>query len=345
MPLAPDQQAMFQLLLERDQSYADLGAVLGVEEAEVRERSRRALAELGGADPDRKVGLTDYLLGQADPIGRADAVRHLKEDPEDHQLAASLVERLRELAPGGRVPKLPAAPHARRGRRSARTVPGAATADTTRAPDQGGTRTAGRHGWRQRLPHLPAAPRLSRRGSQLAAAGATALVILVAVVFGVSDIFGGDGDSASTASTTSTTPAEEPTAIPLQPLRGGDARGNAVLGYANADQPFLDLAVRGAPPAKGDEVYILWFLLDEQTGFPIPARIPIDRKGEFSNRLSLPAGVLPFIDQAQFLDLSLVDARTLDKEITRALDSRQGAVRYIGQSVLRGEVPGSASAG
>ena len=72
MALAPDQQAMLQLVLERGQSYADLASVLGVDEAEVRSRARAALTELAGADPDRNVGLTDYLLGQADPIGRAD---------------------------------------------------------------------------------------------------------------------------------------------------------------------------------------------------------------------------------------------------------------------------------
>ena len=88
MALSADQQAMLQLLLERGQSYTDLGSLLGAEEAEVRSRARAALTELAGADPDRNVGLTDYLLGQADPIGRADAVRHLKDDPADLELAS-----------------------------------------------------------------------------------------------------------------------------------------------------------------------------------------------------------------------------------------------------------------
>ena len=51
----------------------------------MRARARAALTELVGADPDRNVGLTDYLLGQADPIGRADASRHLRERPDDHR--------------------------------------------------------------------------------------------------------------------------------------------------------------------------------------------------------------------------------------------------------------------
>ena len=81
MAITADQQAMLQLLLERGQSYEDIAQLLGQDEAEVRARARAALTELGGADPDRNVGLTDYLLGQADPIGRADAVRHLRDDP------------------------------------------------------------------------------------------------------------------------------------------------------------------------------------------------------------------------------------------------------------------------
>jgi len=90
MAVTTEQRAVLQLLLERGQSYADLATLLGVGEDEVRARARAALAELAGADPDRHVGLTDYLLGQADPIGRADAVRHLQGDPADHKLASDL---------------------------------------------------------------------------------------------------------------------------------------------------------------------------------------------------------------------------------------------------------------
>ena len=105
--LAADQQAMLQLLLERGQSYEDLAAVLGVDEAGVRGRARAALTELAGVDPDRNVGLTDYLLGQADPIGRADAVRHLKDDPADLELATELSQKLRLVAPQAELPRLP----------------------------------------------------------------------------------------------------------------------------------------------------------------------------------------------------------------------------------------------
>ena len=124
---APDQQATLQLLLER-----------GTELRRSRPAARpgrgprsapalaAALTELGGADPDRNVGLTDYLLGQADPIGRADASRHLREDPADHELADELCESLREM--------FPAAPAAAASRASRRPVGARPAAPVARPP-------------------------------------------------------------------------------------------------------------------------------------------------------------------------------------------------------------------
>src|SRR5919198_5167597 len=98
---------MLQLLLEGGQGYEDIGSLLGIETDEVRSRARSALQEIGGADPDGHVGLTDYLLGQADPIGRADAVRHLQADPEANALGQRLVQNLRLLAPKAQLPEIP----------------------------------------------------------------------------------------------------------------------------------------------------------------------------------------------------------------------------------------------
>src|SRR5512138_1102232 len=115
---------MLQLLLEGGQGYADIGSLLGIAPDEVRSRARAALTEIGGADPDAQVGLTDYLLGQADPIGRADAVRHLQSDPEANALAQRLVQNLRLLAPKAQLPEIP---EPRGGRRAAPPPSPAAT--------------------------------------------------------------------------------------------------------------------------------------------------------------------------------------------------------------------------
>src|SRR4051812_42823661 len=111
---------MLQLLLEGGQGYDDIGSLLGIPPDEVRSRARSALTEIGGADPDAQVGLSDYLLGQADPIGRADAVRHLQSDPDANALAQRLVQNLRLLAPRADLPEIP---EPRGGRRAAPSPP------------------------------------------------------------------------------------------------------------------------------------------------------------------------------------------------------------------------------
>ncbi len=110
---------MLQLLLERGQSYDDIAGLLGLSVDDVRGRARAALTEMGGEDPDRDVGLTDYLLGQADPIGRADAARHLQSDPAARELADKLLTQLRLLAPGAELPTLPEAKTPKRARADA----------------------------------------------------------------------------------------------------------------------------------------------------------------------------------------------------------------------------------
>ena len=107
MALKQDERALLQLVCERGQSYTDLAELLAISEDEVREKARGALTELGGSDPDAEVGLTDYLLGQADPIGRADAVRYLQQDPAARELAETVITKLRVISPGAELPSLP----------------------------------------------------------------------------------------------------------------------------------------------------------------------------------------------------------------------------------------------
>src|SRR4051812_42397230 len=124
---------MLQLLLEGGQGYDDIGSLLGIPSDEVRSRARSALTEIGGADPDAQVGLSDYLLGQADPIGRADAVRHLQGDPEANALAQRLVQKLRLLAPNAELPEIP---EPKGGRRAAPPPPPAAPSQAPSASPQ-----------------------------------------------------------------------------------------------------------------------------------------------------------------------------------------------------------------
>jgi hypothetical protein len=315
MALTDDQRALLQLILERGQSYDDLAGVLGVGVDEVRSRARAALAGLGGADPDAEVGLTDYLLGQADPIGRADAVRHLQADPESAKLASVLVERLREVAPEATLPQLPA-PRARRKR--------------------------------------PAAPRregggLSRRQQQVIVALAASAVLVIAAVLAVAGVFGGSGDSegetGSTSTVADTTNAGEEVLARI-PLRGERGSGEVVIGNASADQPFVDLSASGieASPPQG-RGYVLWFLLNSKLGYPFTV-VRVSPNGTVDDRYPIPNAIaVEVATRSRFIDLAISPLRTLQREAQKAARAQRPVVPYTGDSVLRGSIPAEQRAG
>ena len=294
MAMTPDQQATLQLLLERGQSYADLARLLGQDEADVRARARAALTELGGADPDRNVGLTDYLLGQADPIGRADASRHLRDDPADHQLATELCETLRAMYPAAELPRLPGEPRA--------------ALAAARAP--------------RRRPTKPAAPPRSAPGSRAHRRGrfvitASAGVLLLAIVLAIAGAFGGGDDDTSTSAAAASNPSTSTTAsgdqeiqrVALKAVDGGDATGDAVFGLATGDQPFVDVSIDGLDPAPSGQTYVVWLMVDDKQGYPL-SPITVAGDGSFQNRFSIPSAVLPLVARVQFVDVSIAPVDT-----------------------------------
>lgn len=308
-----DSRALLQLLLERDQSYDDLAGILGSDRDEVRRRAREALAELGGSEPDPE--LTDYLLGQADPIARADAVRKLQDVPEALTLAARLLDELRALAPDAELPHLP------EGR-----ARGAEVSSETDAEHSGEGLTR-----RQRLVLL-------------------ALVIGAGVVIGVvalvGGVFEGDEEPAAEPASSADGPAnEDAVRVELEPQGSSDASGEAIFGLATADQLFLDLSVDGLEAPSAEQTYVIWLLLTPEQGYPV-SPIEVDDKGVFSDRFPIPGFAVPIAGRARFLDVALVDRGVLQAQVDKfAQGLNQGGqaelpvLRYEGESVLRGEIP------
>jgi hypothetical protein len=221
--LSADQKALLQLLLERGQGYDDLAALLDVDQAEVRGRARAALTELGGADPDHHVGLTDYLLGQADPIDRADAVRHLKDHPDDLALTGEIARQIRLIAPQAELPRLPGEERQPRPRRAARPL-------AARLPVPGRLRQ------RQPAPPAPASgpgesppatrrpwATWSRRRTQLLVGLGSGAVLLLMVVLAVAGVFSGGSSNAGTTTTSQTTASSGPQGFPLTQLKIDDS--------------------------------------------------------------------------------------------------------------------------
>jgi hypothetical protein len=329
MPLTADQQATLQLLLERNQSYADIAAVLGDDTEGVRARARAALTELGGIDPDRNVGLTDYLLGQADPIGRADAVRHLRDDPEDHRLAVELSAVLEALFPEADLPRLPGEPRRPRGRALPSRLRRAEGAET---PEPGRRAPAGV---------------LSSSRSRVIAGAAIAAVIVIGVVLAVAGAFDGDGDDAAAEPTTDTaasTPDEELQRVTLAPVGGGDASGQAVFGLATGDQAYVDVDIRGLDPATADRTYVIWLMLNERQGYPL-SPITVSQQGTFTDRFAIPAAVLPVVARVRFVHVSIAPTRQIARLVARAIEDTELVLEEPGEVVLRGRIPRAADGG
>jgi hypothetical protein len=336
MPLSADQRALLGLVLERDQSYADISELLAISEDEVRSRARAALAELGGEDPDRNVGLTDYLLGQADPIGRADAVRHLREDPVDRALAERVLTSLAELAPGAELPRLPG---------EARTAPHLRARGLRR-----------RHAAARALETGRPASALSGRQARLLVGLASGAVILAVAIAAVAGAFSGGESSPATASTPTDTSAAGTTTAPstaagsatggststltpvrLKPVGGNPGKGVATFGLANKDTPFLDVNTAGLTPAQNGEVYSVWLGLDpsKREGYPIAPLL------QTHNRWPIPSVVLPILPRMKTVDIVVGPAKSLQAEIKGVLKAKKPKliIREPGNLALRGTIP------
>jgi len=206
---------MLQLLLERGQSYDDLASILGVGPDEVRTRARTALTDLAGADPDRNVALTDYLLGQADPIDRADAVRHLKDDPEDLALVTELAQKLRLVAPEAELPRLPGEDRQPRPRGSTRRRLPKPLKKLAPAP-------------KESADGEPSPPRttLSRRQTQGIVVAACATVLVAVGVLAIAGVFNSSSSGSTTTSTSNLTPPSGTVqGYPLLPIAAANNKG------------------------------------------------------------------------------------------------------------------------
>jgi hypothetical protein len=328
MPLTADQRAMLQLLLERGQSYDDIASLLGTDREGVRDRARAALTELAGSNPDTEVGLTDYLLGQADPIGRADAVRHLQNDPDSHALASRLTAQLQLLAPDAQLPQLPKPKGGRGPRREAAAPAPSGTPAAAAAGAGGGGAAAVAERFRATLSE--------RQRQVFIVLGALAVLLLVGLL-AITGVFGGDGESPSEPAASSPE-GEEIVTVPLEAQGGGDATGEAVFGIATADTPYVDVNLSGLEPPSQGETYVIWLLLTPDQGYPLSPLL-IEQDGTFSDRFPIPQFAIPIASRAQFVDVSLSKNSALQPVLEKAVQKGTPILDFEGDRVLSGEVP------
>jgi hypothetical protein len=319
MALKQDDRALLQLLSERGQSYSDLAGLLGLSEAAVREKARAALAQVGGGDPDAEVGLTDYLLGQADPIGRADAVRYLQDHPEALELAERIAVGLRAIAPGAQLPRLPQP----RGRRAA-------------APPTGEPGPAARGDGAPEPVRRSPSPRQARL---IAAIGAAGLILLIAILALTGAIGGGAEGDGSTPEEIAAEEQRDVTPVRLRPQGGSGVAGQANFGLAN-ELLTVDLRLDGLRPRPPrGSVYVLWLMLSEQAGYPVTILQP-DDNGSIEDSYSVPTAIAVAVgSRARFVQVSQGPAEDLQEQIDDAVQENVPLVPFSGELLARGRIP------
>jgi hypothetical protein len=305
MALSEDSRTLLQLLLGRGKSYDDIAGLLGVSEAEVRDRAHRALVEIHGSDPDHDVNLTDYLLGQSDPLDRAGVARELADNEAAAETAGELADQLRLLVPGAALPGATASPKPPRSRagssrRTRGNSPQAGSADAGSATGGSGSRASSLTAGQRRL---------------IALVGLGALLVLVLVLL-LTGAFGGDDDSGPPA------PDAANAGAVMQPV--GDQGGSGKVQLGRVDDSFAaNLQFSELEPSSRKNTYLLW-MSGSIGAFPL-SEVTVGESGNFSDTIPLPPEALCSLSGGVFTDLTLT--RISQAEGARVIRRTQRALR------------------
>lgn len=354
--LTDEQRTMLQLLSEGGQGYDDIGSLLGIGPEEVRARARSALQEIGGADPDAQVGLTDYLLGQADPIGRADAVRHLQSDPEANALAQRLVQNLRLLAPKAELPEIP---EPRGGRKAAPPPPPPAPAAQPAATPQaagapaGPTATRG-PGFASRVAGffsgLGGSGGKRRTQFVVGIVAALALIIVVVVVAtsggssSGSDCKGVDTSAAQQAGVPTIKLAATGTAADADCPPSGQITLGATQQASNSKNQAPTFALQAnavhLPATANGDRYLMWLYKSDTQSLPL-GQETVDSSGNLTGGVPLVAQqvlLLPAFDSIRISKVSSAEAQQVQQSLQQQGKKATGVIPFVGQPVLAGDI-------
>lgn len=314
MPLSEDSRALLALLLGRGKSYADISSLLGIDEAEVRSRAGKALAEMDPSAPAPDPDLTDYLLGQADPITRADVGNRLSDDPALAGQAEALTDQLRLLVPGADLPR----PGSAEGGRPRPAPRPAAPADETDSDSRPGSRG------------LPSITSHQRRLIALLVGGALLAVVVILLVTGV---FSGSDDKDSNPEKTA------PTVAVLEPASGQQGSGKVEFGLDSSGQYAANINVEGLDQIPKDKSYTVW-LSGSVGAYPIYL-FAVDKQGGFAGQVPLNAAIACVVAGDVFpeVKVSLVntdDLKGLISQVKKQKANQRSLPEYEGKTKLQG---------
>jgi hypothetical protein len=346
--LSDEQNAMLRLLASGEQGYADIAALLGLSEDEVRAKVVGALAQLqaeGKPTPD----VPPPLPGGAQP-----AAEVTPPEPEPVEPAPTTDEEpaiADAVAPQGPVPgstAVEAKPSA--------STPGAATpkpaapapaSSPPSSPPPSGGRTI----------TLP-----SGRRAWLLGGGVVAAIVVIVVVILVASGGGGGGSSSTTAAEVPANPAgeevakegtaaekeaaagNEPTEAELVAVDGGEASGRAAFGRIK-NKLALQVEASGLEATtKGTDSYWIWLAQSPKRMLPL-ASVEVKASGKGAGTIAaefeVPVEVLGYLASGTFDQMTITRADNARIEASvEAAKKEKTTPAYTGTAVLHGTITG-----
>jgi hypothetical protein len=302
--LAADQRAIIELVLRRDRSYDQIGEMLDLPPARVRELARDALGELAPftaelVDAQWRGQLADYVLGQqAGPESQATR-GHLRRSEPARIWTYSLLDALDDFYEDGARPEIPAGDAGGGGRARTRERPTDANGEASPGPLARASRPRRTGGGVL----SPAAQSALMRRRVLGGLGAA--IVLALLIFGAIQIFGGDDakkptKAASTTGTGATGPGQSQVAAQAVLAPIGNVKGQgAALVYESGNQVLMVMRAK-LPATKGKDKYVIWLYNSEKQLVPLAADVT-DKSGNFQGAAALPANWKNY----RFVDVTL----------------------------------------
>lgn len=330
--LPADQRAIIELVLQRGQSYEDLSDTLGMSPSRVRDLARDALADLTPAtanrvDEDWRGQVADYVLGQQSGPESTATRGHLKRSEAARTWALSLLDALDPLFGNGSRPEIPEGGEAEPARSRTRERRPATAGRPLREP--GGERRPTREPADRPLAGsgggLSSDALAAVRRRRIIAAAAAAVLVLLAVLVWPIGLLTGDNDDGGDDAAAQQQPQIVGSPILLEPTRGGNAAGSAVI-VQRGDERVLILQAQGlrATPQNPTEdnpgfAYEVWLYNSRGDAVSIGAQLT-DANGNLQGAGPVPEN----FESYRFIDVS---RESIDQN-----------AQHSGRSVLRGDV-------
>jgi hypothetical protein len=163
------------------------------------------------------------------------------------------------------------------------------------------------------------------------------------VILAVTGAFGGGDEQPQPEPGVSLEDADV-VSVELSPSAEGGASGEAILGLATADQPFVDLTMRSLEEIEATEAYILWLMIDDERGWPLGIVDP-NAEGDQSERYPVPSFLLStnVVKDLRSIVVSRSPRQEAFEAADRAAKSGVPEVEFVGAAIASGEVPSAGS--